>query len=199
MGTRFCSFYFGRAILALSLTSFANAESFKVDTSKSTVIWHGEKIVGSKHTGAIKIKSGSINIEKSKPTKGNFVIDMSTIKNSDVKDPKWKKKLENHLRSPDFFDIKKFKTAKYVIKSVKETGTGKYDLSGDLTIKGKTEPAKINTTATISKGLISAKGVLTFDRTKFDVKYGSGKFFENLGDKLISDMVTLDIQISASR
>jgi len=178
---------------------FAAPKKYNVDTKKSTITWYGQKVVGKKHTGTLEIKSGTINVDGTTPISGEFLIDMTTLKNSDLKKKKWKLKLETHLKSPDFFDIVKYKTAKFSFKSVKPEKKGGHILYGDLTIKDKTQPAMIKISADIAAAAIKAKGSLEFDRSKFDVRYGSDQFFDNLGDKLISNIIKLDIVLIAAR
>ena len=161
-----------------------------VDASKSTVLWKGKKVLGA-HDGNIKIKSGSLDFTGDKLTGGTFVIDMKTINCTDLSGDA-KKNLEGHLMSDDFFGVEKFPDAKFTIKKVASRGTdGDFTITGDITIKGKTKeikfPAKI--------GKNSAEAKLVLDRSEFDIRYGSGSFFDNLGDKTIYDEFELDIKL----
>ena len=105
----------------------------------------------------------------------------------DLKDEKWNTKLVNHLKDDDFFNVAKYPTAKLVILSAKSAGGTSYDFKGKMTIRDTTKDISF-------KGDLKPNGssqVLTanlnIDRTEYGVKYGSGKFFKNLGDKMISD------------
>ena len=66
---------------------------------------------------------------------------------------------------------------------------------GNITIKGKSEPVKF--TAQVNGDKVNTK--LTFDRTKFDVRYGSGKFFDNLGDRAIYDNFAIKFKLAATK
>src|SRR3989344_7299937 len=125
--------------LALTFTINVNAEVYKVDSTASTVNWRGTKKIGSFHDGKVSIKEGQVETnEKNELTSGNFVIDMTTISNSDLAaDPKNQKKLVGHLSSPDFFDIKKYPTTTFKITSVTKKGKD-HIVKGDLTMVGKT-------------------------------------------------------------
>jgi polyisoprenoid-binding protein YceI len=171
-------------VLVLSLVS---AVSFAaVDLSKSEVKWKGEKIAAGGHEGTVTLKSADLVMEKDVVKSGTFVIDLNTIKTTDIKDDS-AKKLEGHLKSADFFDVAKYPTATLVVKSA----TAK-TVKADLTIKGKTQPVEFDV-KNEGKALV---GTLKFDRTKFDVRYASGNYFKDLAaDKVIKDEIVLDFKI----
>ncbi|MCB0391847.1 MAG: YceI family protein [Bdellovibrionales bacterium] len=173
--------------ILFSLSSLAN---IVVDPTKSVINWKGKKVTG-EHVGTVKVKSGNFDLKKQKAT---VVVDMTSIDVTDLKG-EWKGKLMNHLRSDDFFSVDKHKEAKLVLDKMINAGKDKYNVSGKLTIKGKTQPVKFE----VVEKSGTYEGELTFDRTKFDVKYKSGKFFENLGDKLIYDDVKLNFKIAAKK
>ena len=170
-------------ILAFMTFSFTTAEGDKkeINVENSKVVWKGYKVTGS-HEGVIAIKSGHLNFDKDKLTGGSFIIDMSTITNTDL-EGEYKGKLEGHLKSDDFFGVEKFPTASLVFTKVESTGKNSYEVTGDITIKGKTETVSFNISVYGSKANVSLK----IDRTKFDVRYGSTSFFDGLKDKAIYD------------
>lgn len=174
------------AIIALvAFTTFAfttkAGEKKDIKLDKSKVVWKGYKVTGS-HEGTIAIKSGSLTFDNSKLTGGEFVIDMTTINTTDLQGG-GKDKLDGHLKSDDFFGVEKYPTAKLLFKKVTASGKNAYNVTGDLTIKGKTNPI----TFTISIYGNKATASLKVDRTKYDVRYGSTSFFDNLQDKAIYD------------
>tara|TARA_R110002033_G_C3870597_1_gene237166 strand:- start:182 stop:760 length:579 start_codon:yes stop_codon:yes gene_type:complete len=170
-------------IVAIMTFSFTTAEGDKkeINVKNSKVVWKGYKVTGS-HEGVIAIKSGHLNFDKDKLTGGSFIIDMSTITNTDL-EGEYKGKLEGHLKSDDFFGVEKFPTASLIFKKVESTGKNSYEVTGDITIKGKTETVSFNISVYGSKANVSLK----IDRTKFDVRYGSTSFFDGLKDKAIYD------------
>lgn len=181
--------------IASSLIS-ASALAAQVDLKKSKVTWTGSKVVGSTHTGHIKIKEAKVNYKKSMPTSAKVVVDMTSITNTDVKDPKWNKKLVGHLNSDDFFGVDKHKTATLNIEKINKASDKFYFLQGKLTIKGQTQPIKLK--AKVIKDDTKNQVIQTnldFDRTKFGIKYGSGSFFSNLGDKMISDDIQTVVEL----
>jgi len=170
-------------IIALISFSFTTIEKDKkeIKVENSKVIWKGYKVTGS-HEGTIALQSGILTFETDKLVGGEFVIDMTTITNTDL-DGDNKGKLEGHLKSDDFFGVTTFPTATLVFKDVKSTGKNSYAVTGDLTIKGIKNPVSFDISIYGSKATASVK----IDRSKFDVRYGSTSFFDNLKDKAIYD------------
>lgn len=157
----------------------------KVDTKNSSFSWLGTKVSG-KHYGKIFLKSAKVDVAKDGKLKnGEFVMDMNSFTVTDLQG-EWADKFLGHMKSGDFFEVSKFPTAKLVLN--KDDGK---TLSGKLTIKGKTHAVSFPYT---KKGK-SYVGKLKFDRTKFNMVYGSGNFFKNLGDKMIHDEVSLDFNV----
>lgn len=183
-------------LLALALTTtplFATGQPtpVKVDADNSVITWKGYKVLGN-HVGTIAIKEGTLDFVDDVLTGGSFVIDMSTIAVTDLDAGKGKEKLEGHLNSDDFFGISSYPTAKLVITNVVSRGMpGDYKIIANLTIKETTNPVKFNATVLDGKGAATIK----IDRTDYDVRYGSGSFFDNLGDNTIYDEFDLSINL----
>ncbi len=176
----------------------SSSEKFVVKPDQSTLKWEGRKLTGS-HDGKIKIKSGHLLFKGPEFVGGEFVIDMKTITVDDLKDKEKAARLKNHLESDDFFSVHKYDTAKFVIRDVQFSKGGLYDVTGDLTIKGKTHPISFMADVTESGDSLMAKADIVFNRAKFDVRYGSGSFFENLGDKMIYDDISLKVELKAQK
>ncbi len=176
------------AFLALSIHGFAQTRQIKADQSK--LIWKGYKVTGS-HEGNVTIKEGSLDFKDDKLVGGMFVIDMTTINATDL-EGEYQQKLNGHLMADDFFGIENYPTATLVIKKAKSDGKNAYKASGDITIKGVTKSVDFDISVYGSKALATLK----LDRTEFGLKYGSGSFFDNLGDKTIYDEfdVVADLQ-----
>ena len=162
----------------------------EINTKNSSVFWKGNKVTGS-HEGTIKIKSGILKFEKKKFIGGEFEIDMNSLICTDLSG-EYKGKLEGHLKSDDFFGVTNFPTATLKIKKVKQKKGNTYECTAEIKIKGKTENIIFNTI--LNKNSAAAK--IKIDRTKFDVKYGSGSFFDGLGDNMIYDEFDLNINLS---
>lgn len=169
----------------------------KVNTTDSKVVWTGEKIAGT-HTGTITLSQGDLQMDGNKLTGGSFVIDMTSIVDTDLTG-EYKEKLEGHLKSDDFFGVAIYPTSTFKITSVKSTGANKYDVTGDITIKGVTEKISFPTEVAINGGKVTATSKITVDRSKFNVKFGSKSFFAEIGDKVIYDEFVLDVTLVAAK
>ena len=187
-----------RSIFTLALTvvfgSYALAnpidgEKKAVKADESTVTWKAYKVTGS-HTGTIALKSGALEFDGDKLTGGEFVVDMTTINTTDLTGD-YKNKLDGHLNSDDFFSTASNPTSSLVFTNVEASGKNSYKVTGDLTIKGITKPVTFDVSIYGSK----ATATLKVDRTNYDVKYGSGSFFDNLGDKTIYDEFDLVVDL----
>ncbi|MBS9463183.1 YceI family protein [Flagellimonas sp. 389] len=187
-----------KTILSLALTAVfgvtatanpIDGEKKEVKTSESTVTWKAYKVTGS-HTGTIDLKSGALEFDGDKLTGGEFVVDMTTINTTDLEGD-YKQKLDGHLHSDDFFSTASNPTSKLVFTTVEASGKNAYKVTGDLTIKGITKSVTFDVSIYGSK----ATATLKVDRTNYDVKYGSGSFFDNLGDKTIYDEFDLVVDL----
>jgi polyisoprenoid-binding protein YceI len=179
------------SIVLLVLFSFNQgiSQTYKIDVSKSIIKWEGKKITG-QHEGTINFKDGYIVFKNKKVTGGNFTADMTTLSNTDQTGSS-KSKLEGHLRSEDFFSIDNNKTSTLVFKSIASKGNNTYLINADLTIKGITNSIQFDLVVTGKK----ATAHLIINRTKYDIKYGSGSYFDDLGDKTIYDDFDLNVTL----
>ncbi len=177
------------AFVALT-TTLVSAQGKNVDVTKSTIKWVGKKVTG-QHDGTVNLKSGALFFKDNKLNKGKFIVDMTTIQVTDLKAGEGKEKLEGHLKADDFFGTEKFATATILFTKVTPKANGVYTVTANLTIKDKTNPVTFDITVKAN----SATANLVVDRTKFDIKYGSGSFFDNLGDKAISDNFDLTVSL----
>ena len=175
-------------LLLVGLT--VSAQSLKVNTIESKLKWTGKKVSG-EHWGYINLKSGSLTIEDDKIISGMFTIDMNSMNCKDLESPEWNQKLIGHLKSDDFFSVEKFATSTLTIKKADKFVDGVANVTADLEIKGITKPVSFKAKKTDN----GYKAVITIDRTEYDVRYGSGKFFDNLGDNMIDDDFTLEVKL----
>jgi len=177
--------------------------TFEVDTTSSTLAWKGGKINGDSHNGTINITSGTISVEKNNITAGNFVVNMNSIKDSDLPDEKAKGKLVGHLASPDFFDVAKFPTSKFEITGTEklaqaDSAGNNYKIMGNMTIKDVTKNITIPANVTMDSTQFTATSKFNLDRTDFKVEYGSGKIFKDLKDKAINDIIEYELNLKAT-
>ncbi len=181
----------------LAFTGFGEAEKVKVDVDASSVNWVGKKVTG-QHNGTIALQGGRLEMEEGVLTGGIFTIDMTTINCEDLSGG-GKGKLEGHLKSDDFFGVETYPTATFVITKAVPQGPGNYKVVGNITIKGATQEIQFPATLEENGGVYTATADLTIDRSKFDIRYGSGSFFDNLGDKTIYDDFELSVSLVTSK
>lgn len=185
--------------IILGLPGLANAaETYQLDVQQSQIEWVGKKVTG-QHNGVVSLKSGQVTLDGQKITGGDFKVDMTSIKVLDIADAEKNQKLTNHLNSDDFFATANHPESTFKITSIKDLGNNKAEISGDLTIKGITKPATFPAELNFQSDKIQAKGTLKLDRTQYNIRYGSGKFFEGLGDKLIYDEFELKLNLYAKK
>src|SRR5450759_4126150 len=183
-----------RALLFLTLPGLfllnAGAQNkLTADTSKTKLLWLGEKVTG-QHTGTIKLQSGWLNLQDNKVVSGEFNIDMTSLLETDNN-----AQLMGHLKSDDFFGVAKFPVAKLVITGSTPFDKGTGVVSGTLTIKDITNPIEFKATLQKKDEGTWFFANITVDRTKYNIRYGSGSFFDNLGDKTIYDDFRLKVNL----
>ena len=189
------------AVVAIAFSAFTLKEKqsiFGVNSEESKVKWLGKKVTG-EHFGTIEIANGDLEFDGDKLTGGSFEIDMKSIKNDDLENEEYNQKLVGHLKSDDFFGVEKYPTAKFVISDVKQKSATKYHVVGDITIKATTKSIEFPVEISLSGSKAVASASITIDRSEFDVRYGSGSFFDGLGDKMIYDDFVLDVSLVASK
>jgi len=184
------------AFSVLTLWAAPGPMTFKVDVAKSTFKWTGKKVAGS-HWGYIKLNSGLLTVSNGTVTSGDINVNMNSMDCQDTPG-EYGDKLVGHLKSEDFFGTGKFPSSMLKIKSLSAKGGNQYDVKADLTIKGITNevsfPANINVKGTE----LTASAKVIVDRTKYGIRYGSGSFFDNLGDKAIDNNFELDVNMVAT-
>ncbi len=175
------------------LTPEAGTYSLLIDDSELS--WIGTELSTKTHTGTIDFTDGTIVVDSDNTISGNVKINMSTINVTDLQG-RSKEMLERHLRSSDFFEVESYSEAKFsfISKSFDKL-TNQISFVGDLTIKDITNPISFNATLLETSPFLKAKAVLSFDRSKYNVRFRSGNFFENLGDKLILDDIDVNIRL----
>ncbi len=183
------------ALLGMSFTlADGTSTTLNIDTQNSVIYWKGYKVTG-EHAGVINIKNGNLAFDNGVLTGGSFDIDMNTITCTDMTG-EYADKLVGHLKSDDFFGVATYPTSKFVITKVVSRGKpGEYKIIGNLTIKNKTKEIKFDANVKESGANYVAEAAIKIDRTDFDVRYGSGSFFDSLGDKTIYDEFDLNVKV----
>lgn len=184
------------ALAIFAISSFSAEYTIDINTTK--LKWTGEKF-GGEHYGMVSLKGGYLNVEDGKIIGGKVVIDMGSISCEDLEPGEWNDKLINHLKSDEFFGVENFKTANYEIFAVKDKGNGNIKVTGKLTLKGITKEITFDAKYKVQDNKIMSEGRMVIDRTKFDIKYGSGSFFDLAQDKLIYNEFFIDINLTAQK
>ncbi len=177
---------------------------YNIDVENSLVGWSGRNVKYA-HRGSINVKAGNIDFKVGKLMGGEFVLDMTTIKDLDLVDDMWRGILESHLKSSDFFDVENFPEASFVIQKATLLddaliGAPNYKLSGLLNIKDVSGVIEFSAMIVpIEDGSVNGQAHFDFDRTLWNVRYGSEKFFEKLGMHLVNDLVSLELFLVAKK
>jgi polyisoprenoid-binding protein YceI len=168
---------------------------FIIDMKESVVAWTGSSVHG-KHEGYIYISKGELMIENGQLMGGTVEVDMNTIEDGSHRSDN---NLIKHLKDADFFDVKKFPFSTIAITRVASINVEDKEITGNLTIKGITHPVTFPARIEVKGGIAKASGKLVIDRTLWDVRYKSGKFFGNLKDQAIADSIEFNIKIVAKK
>jgi polyisoprenoid-binding protein YceI len=176
-------------LLGLVLMNVEAQSKLTADTTNTKLLWLGEKVTG-QHSGTIKLQSGWVNLKDNKIVSGEFNIDMASLKDSENN-----ARLEGHLKSEDFFGTVKFPVAKLVITGSTPFDKGTGTVSGTLTIKDITNPIEFKAALQKKDDGTWFFANITVDRTKYNIRFGSGSFFDNLGDKTIFDEFKLKVSL----
>lgn len=190
------------AAITFGFAAMAGGEKTPVNKENTVIHWVGKKVTG-QHSGFLSLASGYLSLDNGNLIGGAFKIDMTSITVTDLKDAKMNGALTGHLKSEDFFSVEKHPLANFEITEVKKldkkgANGENYKITGDLTIKGIKNSITFDAKVTIKGHDVTAQANLSIDRTKWNVKYGSGSFFDDLGDKMIYDDIDLNIVLKAN-
>ncbi|MGY8922159.1 MAG: YceI family protein [Flavobacteriales bacterium] len=177
-------------IIALITSSICFGQQLSLDIITSELKWKGKEITTKEHYGFLVFKSGYLILNNNQPSSGKFIVDMTSLTNEDLP-AEYRGRLEGHLKSDDFFSIEKFPEAYLEIKESNNKADNIFLVNGGLTIKGIEHPITFN----MVKNNDHWEAKLVFDRSKYDVRFRSGTFFENLGDKLIYDDIIIETKL----
>jgi polyisoprenoid-binding protein YceI len=181
----------------VSLKHAAN-DTYVLDKKESVVTWKGSMqfVPKNAHIGYAYISNGDLTLDKDQLMGGMVEVDMNTITD---KDHGSDNDLVNHLKSPDFFDVKKFPVSTFTITRVVPAVGKSVNVTGNLAIKGITHEVTFPVKIEVNAGIVNASGKVIIDRTRWNVRYNSGKFYDNLADETISDEIELEMKIVARK
>jgi len=176
-------------------------KSYQIDTERSLIEWTGRN-PNTKHFGTLAISKGDIKVDDGKIT-GSFEIDIHSIKNKSLEGDELQPVLIAHLLSDDFFFADKFPKVAFTIESAKQVEqptltAPNFQVDGTLSLRGVS--GKIDFPATVSnldEQAITAEAHFDIDRTRWNIIYGSSRFFEHLGMHVVFDLISLQVRIVA--
>ena len=172
-------------------------KKFEIVSAQSNIDWTGRKVTGA-HNGTIAIKEGILTLTDGKLAGGKFIIDTTSITIIDITDPATNAQFAGHLASDDFFSSEKFPESVFQITAVTPKEGEEYDIDGDLTIKGITQPISFVVAVNAERNKLTATGKIVIDRTRYNMKFRSGNFFKDLGDTFIYNDFDLKVSITAT-
>ncbi|MFT3885780.1 MAG: YceI family protein [Flavobacteriales bacterium] len=177
-----------------SIAAAAAAEhTYNVDVATSKVNWSGTMVGVKTHTGSLSFANGTITTKGPTITGGEFTVDMKSYALTDTNyaadgaKQGTRANLMQHLMAPDFFNVDSFPTASFKITAVNgNTATG------DLTVRGKTNPESVTDIVVTpnADGTVSATGKLVFNRQKYGVSWKAPK------DMVVKDDIELNIELN---
>ena len=181
------------AIAGLCSAALAN-ETYKFDRSGSTIGFTVHQYLGITH-GKFTRFDGRIDLDREHPEKSSVAarIDVRSIDTGI-------KKRDDHLRSPEFFNVAKFSEITFKSHSVKQTGQQSGDILGDLTMHGVTRPItlRVKLLSPVSNDTRQTRWAVTTEpikRREFNLMFGQSA--EAISG--ISQTVAINIEIEATR
>jgi len=191
------------SVISISFIAFSftviKKTNYKVNTETSKINWKGFKPTGS-HYGTINLTNGNFVVKNDKISGGEFTIDMNSIVDLDMPaDNEYNAKLVDHLKSADFFYVDKYPNGSFQIMDT-ENQDGKTLINGELTLKGITHPVSFLADIKIENGQLTLESeTFKVDRSKWDIRYKSKSFFNDLKDKFIENDMEISIEVIANK
>ena len=145
------------------------AEDHKLSGENTTVKFTGSKKEG-KHEGEFKKLDGTLSLNASDVSKSKLTVTIDI--NSMTTDAE---KLTGHLKSPDFFNAKKFPEAKFVSKSITGDKDKGYTVTGDLTMLGKTHAVTFPAKTAVADGTTTVTAQFPIKRSEWGMNYSLDK------------------------
>lgn len=171
---------------------------YQLDVKKSKLFW---KAPGNKHNGFILFNSGTLsNVAAGWPTRGTFSINMNSMRSTDEASDAGRKKVDDKLRSEDFFSVSKYPVATMVVKQIlAEQKPATYRVSGELTIKGITNPIAFTTIMKQSGNTITATANMNISRRKWNINHQPQAtpwdFVARVKDNLVDDEIPVSLEL----
>ncbi|MSR44343.1 MAG: YceI family protein [Phycisphaerales bacterium] len=166
------------------------AQSFEVDDTHSMTLFRVKHMGAGQFWGRLNDVSGTVQFAPGHSLVMNVIVQTSSVDTNN-------KKLDGHLKSPDFFNAAEFPTMTFVSASAKFTGDGKCDVTGDMTMHGVTKsitvPVECSTISSMGGATRAGfEAVFTIKRSDFGINYGVDKGMIGDETRLIVSLECVD-------
>ncbi len=175
------------------------AATFKI--SEGSIFWSGQPAIGKAHNGTIRVSGGELLVNQGRLLSGLVGIDMNSITVTDINDGGERRDLEGHLKHSDFFEVQNYPTGEFKFDEVLPSNQPDFNwvISGQLTLKGKTNPVNIPVKMTVNGDeLVASSPAFHINRTQWGINFRSG-LLGTSADKLIQDMIILSLQVKGKK
>jgi rhodanese-related sulfurtransferase/polyisoprenoid-binding protein YceI len=172
----------------------------EIDTAESRIEWIGRNLLN-KHYGQIALSAGKLRFDQGQLASGEFTFDIRSITCENLKGDSLHDVLINHLLSDDFFDAERYPEARFIITGTQPItgatpGSPNLSVRGELNLKNLSRPVEfVATSGLTDEGKPAAQAAFAIDRTLWNVLYGSGKYFRNLGAHLVNDLIEIQLRV----
>ena len=178
------------ALLCLPLVPAQASETYTLDPNHTAILWHVNHFGFSTPSGKFMSAKGTVTLDEANPAASSVSVTIAIDgMNSGIP------KLDEHLKSPDFFDVAKFPTAYFVSKKIEVTGKNTAKVEGDLTLHGVTKSVILDVTLNkIGENMMKLKTAGFSASTILKrSEFGMTAYVPNLGDE-----VKLEIESEAN-
>ena len=184
--------------VALPLTAVAAPENYTIDPTHTYVHWEVNHFGVSNWRGRFDKTAGKFTLDRAaKAASVEITIQTASVSSGDHDKGSRPRTLDDHLRTPDFFNVAEFPTMTYKSTSVKFTGDNPGSIEGNLTLLGATKPLilhvenwKCQPHPFNKKEMCGGNASGSFKRSDFGMKFGL---------PAVSDETKLWIQIEGYR
>lgn len=185
----------------LQLSAYAQ-QTYKLDVSRSKVLWKAPQNMGKTHHGYLLFNSGSLFYSAAaEPLKGSFSMNMHTI-TSEGKASDKQQEVDGVLKGEDFFSVVRYPSANMYVSQVQRSGaSGVYTVKGNLTIKGITHPIVFKANLLKKGNVVIANADLSIDRNNWNIRHQPKPWglLSNIKEELIPDEIPVSLRLVFSR
>lgn len=172
---------------------FIQKGNYQLDTSTSRVFWKATKVLGGGHNGYLLLTSGNLLVNDDKNQSGQFLLNMNSIMPTDSWSFQDNQDIASIVKGKDFFAVRQYPSATMQVDKLAATkDPRKFQVSGQLTLVGKTQPISFLADMTPGPNSLAATAAFTIDRIRWGITHDSGNILAAIKD----DFVENDIQIT---